>query len=280
MKLLLIKQNFHFKNLNALLKYNIDIEIYDNNKQYDFSQYDVIYSPEYPIDVSKYPNHKFIFGPHFSVFPIKDQMQLIEGPNSVYVQPSEWTKQAWCNNNNKFYVLPFGVDTYKFCEIKPLSMRNEVIVYYKHRNPAELQALQHFLQSKNIQYTIFSYMHKYTEDDYLKYLQNAKYMILLDAHESQGFAVEEAMSCNVPLLVWNVKSMNQEYGSNYPDIPATSIPYWDSKCGEYFYNYEDINTTYNIFIENLEKYKPREYVLDNLSISVCEQKMLDLINLI
>ena len=51
-------------------------------------------------------------------------------------------------------------------------------------------------------------------------MQKAKYGIILDAHESQGFAIEEALSCNVPLLVWNTKFMSQEYGSRYENIPC------------------------------------------------------------
>ena len=50
---------------------------------------------------------------------------------------------------------------------------------------------------------------------FFNYLQNSKYGIWLDAHESQGFALQEALSCNVPLLVWNISSMNQEYNSTY-----------------------------------------------------------------
>ena len=65
------------------------------------------------------------------------------------------------------------------------------------------------LKNKNIKFEVFDYLNKYPEKKYLKYLQKAKYGIILDAHESQGFAIEEALSCNVPLLVWNVKHMSQ-----------------------------------------------------------------------
>ena len=62
---------------------------------------------------------------------------------------------------------------------------------------------------------------KYPEEEYIKYLQESKYGIWLGAHESQGFALEEALAINVPLLVWNVKYMSQEVRSNYKDIFAT-----------------------------------------------------------
>ena len=84
-----------------------------------------------------------------------------------------------------------------------------------------------------------------------------------------NFAIEEALSCNVPLLVWNVSSMNQEEVSNFPNIEATSIPYWDQRCGEFFYKKEEFETKYNEFINKLDIYKPREYVLENLSVEKC-----------
>ena len=86
------------------------------------------------------------------------------------------------------------------------------------------------MNNNNIKYKIFDYVKKYNEEDYLHYLQDSRYGIILDAHESQGFAIEEALSCNVPLLVWNTEYMSQEYGSHYSDIPCTSIPYWYNRC--------------------------------------------------
>ena len=119
-------------------------------------------------------------------------------------------------------VFYFPVDTIKFC---PVSIeKNKIFIYFKRRKKDELNIITSFLKSKNQEYKIFDYVQTYKEEDYLKYLQESKYGIVLDAHESQGFAIEEALSCNVPLLVWNISSMNQEEGTNYPDIKATSIP--------------------------------------------------------
>ena len=77
--------------------------------------------------------------------------------------------------------------------------------------------------------------------------------------------------------------MNQEYGVNYEDYPATSIPYWDwekETCGEVFYDINEFEDKYNKLQEKLQQdngYNPREYILKNLSINVCKYKLLDLI---
>lgn len=284
MKVLLINQGFHNKNLNAVNKYNnIQITcIYTTDiHSVNLNMFDVVYSPCSPLNVENYPNIKFIFGPHLSVFPEKHSIEIIsKNKNVIYVQPSEWVVNLWKSFsffNINIYSLPFGVDTDKFCEIKPMYERSEVFIYFKRRQPHELEFIINFFQVNNISYKVFSYTNHYSENDYINCLQNAKYGIWLGAHESQGFALQEALSCNVPLLVWNVSSLNQEVGSNYNDMPATTIPYWDDKCGEYFYSYNEFIHKYALFITQLNKYNPRQFILDNLSIQKCEEKFIDII---
>jgi len=284
MKILFIKSWIHHKNYNFILKCKkIEFTIVNNVNDaynYNFQDYDAIYSPCDAIDVSKYPQTKFIFGPQFSVFP-DERLKLIKSTNSVYNLLSDWVIKAWSSfeycNNLKLIKLPFGVDTEKFIDNKPLEVKTKVFVYFKRRNPIELNFLLIFLQSKNVEIKLFDYVSRYSEEEYLNYLQNSKYGIWLDAHESQGFALQEALSCNVPLLVWNVSSMNQEYGSSYTNVPATTVSYWDKRCGEVFYQYQELENIYSLFISKLETYKPREFILENLSVDVCENKLMNFV---
>jgi hypothetical protein len=285
MKILFINIYMHKKNADSLFKYNNEYCVVNSIDYVDkniLENFDCVYSPGVPIDVSKYPGIKFIFGPHFSVFPENHHMNMISGKNTIYIQPSEWSAKVWENNpicsSIKIKKLPFGVDTDKFINTKPINERNNVFIYFKHRNPKELEVLCNFLENIKIPYIIFSYENRYNEPDYISYLQNSKFGLWLDGHESQGFALEEALSCDVPLLVWNVSSMKQEYGSTYDDIPASTIPYWDERCGEFFYNIGEFEDSLNKFISKIESYKPREYILENLSIKKCEEKLYNLIN--
>ena len=286
MKILYIKHHMHDKNHHALINYKtINLYVIDNIgtlDSIDLSMFDCVYSPCIPIDVNKYPNTKFLFGPHFSVFPEKQQMDIIRRNKVLYAQPSEWAAKIWQDNelckNIKVESLPFGVDIEKFKDTKPKSERTKVVIYFKRRHPNELRFVTDFLSAKNIEYRIFNYLERYNENEYLNYLQNSKFCFWLDAHESQGFALEEALSCDVPLIVWNIKTMKQEHGSSYTDIPATTIPYWDERCGEYFYDANELENVYDLFISKLETYKPREYIVENLSIQKCEEKFVNLIN--
>lgn len=280
---ILVLDDLHHKNkigLVLMLKY-LKYE-YKFGNTGDIKDYEIIYSPCNPVDTSLYPNKKFIFGPHFSVFPNNKLLYIKNSnDNAVYIQPSDWACNAWKILGGDSYIpiktLPFPVEIERF---KPSNNENktEVFIYFKRRKPSQLNFIKDFLNNKKISYKIFDYVNKYKEEDYIRCLQNAKFGIVVDAHESQGFAIEEALSCNVPLIVWNVTFMSQEEGANYPNIPCSNIAYWDERCGEFFYRVEDFDNTYNKFVSKIDTYKPREYILEHLCQEKCSERFVELIN--
>ena len=98
MKLLIINQWLHHKNLEGLRKM---IEYTEHSMGQKFyykmgdvndlttTSWDVVYSPAITINTNDYPKTFFIFGPHFSVFPT-EKLRFINNRrrNCVYVQPS------------------------------------------------------------------------------------------------------------------------------------------------------------------------------------------------
>ena len=143
-----------------------------------------------------------------------------------------------------------------------------------------MQLVKDFLSEKGFtDIRVFSYQSRYSEAEYLEYLQNSKFGVWVGAHESQGFALQEALSCDVLLLVWNIRTMSDEYGSNYHPYEATTIPYWSPSCGEYFYDAKELRTTFQRFINRLEYYMPRNFVVENLAIDKCASRFKDLIEL-
>jgi hypothetical protein len=297
-RVLFINYNMHSKNMNALVKYK-DISLTtigspDELAQYDLSTFDCVYSPGVVFDISAYPNSRFIFGPHVSIFPEYSFMNYLKDqPNAIYVQPSQWAADVWSqrpeSNQVPIMVLPFGVDTDRFIETQSLGSRENVFVYFKKRDPNELQMILSRLEQRGIGYRVFSYDERYDESDYLAYIQTCKYGIWIGEHESQGFALQEALSCNVPLLVWNVTSMSQEYGSGYCYIPASTIGYWDKCCGEFFTEFGEFDAKLDGLLYRLDMtisgretfefwgYRPRQFILDHLSIDVCSRRFADMV---
>jgi hypothetical protein len=266
----------HHKNLHALQK-GLGNLLVGN-----IDEADCVYSPTEYIDVSLYPDKKFIFGPHFSVFPNEASRKLIND-RSVYIQPSDWARDVWVNDYN-FKNVPvlsyaFGVDTDLF---KPSEngFKDGVIVYHKQRTQEELNLVTKFLDSKGIKYEIYSYG-SYYEGHYIESLKRAKYCVWIGRHESQGFALEECLSSGVPVLVWDVSKMSQECGcpQEYHNVKTvcTACPYWDERCGEKFTHEKDFEPTFQTFIEKLDdakSYNPRAFILENLTIKKQTEEFL------
>lgn len=288
---LIINSFLHDKNKQGILNiFNTSPQIkYKIGTLADIPHYDIIYSPSEVINSSLYPTKKFIFGPHFSVFPNPSQLDALQAnkyKNSIYIQPSEWAAQTWKDMGAEQFIpirtFAFPVDTTIFAPTEHMeSEKTDVFLYIKQRHPNEISQLKAFLALHNITtYKIFDYSKRYNERDYINTLQKAKYGIWLGRHESQGFALEEALAMNVPLLVWDVTSMNQEEGYNYKDIPATTIPYWDSRCGEYFHHLSELPAAFQTLQTKLKtpsSYNPRQYVLEQLSTEKCRESFMKMI---
>ena len=93
---LIINNFLHHKNregLEAMLTYlNIDFT-YGSELDVSNDKYKIIYSPANPIDIHKYPNKFYIFGPHFCVLPSdNNKFDSINNnqKNLVFLLLSKW----------------------------------------------------------------------------------------------------------------------------------------------------------------------------------------------
>lgn len=128
-----------------------------------------------------------------------------------------------------------GIDTEEFFPSNN-TIKEYVLVYHKMRSKKEFNQIIKILQNLKIKYYIIEYR-KYKESDYKDVLKKSKFVIWHGRHESQGIALQEAMACDVPILVCDVTSVFQEVnGYNWPEnlreFEVTSAPYFDDRCGK------------------------------------------------
>ncbi len=261
----------HHKNIEGLKLMFDDLLI--SNKINDIKKfnYNLIIINDTFLKINFPQTIKVIYGPQCFVFPDK------KISNINYNSLSSWNKEIMenINNKNKYFTLPFAININKFKPLQFPIFKFDCIVYYKNRNP---NILKNILNKLKCNYKIFEYG-KYNEEDYLYTLQHSKFMIVIDAHESQGFALQEAMSSGLPLLVLDIDTMNDEWNSNHPKYKSTSVPYFDSSCGIILkpseYNLFEIK--YNFMINNFHFFNPRLYIENNLSPEICKKRFYNFI---
>jgi hypothetical protein len=291
MRILLIDCWIHDKNLNGLklMCKSINAELVISNQiQSLFETWDLVYIPSQFIEPEYMVNAKnIIYGPHAFLFPTPPWNQYKFDSRCKYLLPSTWTEN-FVNETGRInlpiIISPFAVDVDKF---SPTSSNKcfDILLYTKHRSLEDIKYVESILKRRNITYKRFDYSQKYKEEDYIKALNECHFAVWITSTESQGFALEECLSMDIPILVWNATSLFDEINSfgeqTYKNrlgefqLKGTTIPYWDERCGISFIDKNNFEKNLDFMIESYTKFHPRDFVLENLSPKVCMERLLE-----
>jgi glycosyltransferase involved in cell wall biosynthesis len=204
------------------------------------------------------PKIKVVVGPNLYVLE-REIPAVLNLSKVVYLHPCLWSKELWLEsgfNRCPIEIWPVGIDTDYFYD--SAQKKNIVLVYFKKRTKDELLAIENLLKSKNIEYVIIKYG-KYKENKYREILFRSRYVIWLGGSESQGIAMLEALSSNVPVLVYDIKSSNK--------IIITSAPYFSDQCGLKINDSNKISEAVDFMEKSLSLFKPREFILKNFELN-------------
>jgi glycosyltransferase involved in cell wall biosynthesis len=211
-----------------------------------------------------------IYGPHFYHL---DMPHYDFSENEYMNCLSKWVKDLTnvIRPDVRCVALPFPVDVDRFT---PKQKTGKPVLYFKTRDLSLLEEAKEYFK-ETVSY--FNYDTTYKESDYIEAIQKAPYCIWLGRHESQGFAFQEAMSCNCPIFVIDVRSLREEAGSTWKnfmpgqELKGTAASYFDDTCGLITYP-EKWQKDIDVFMSNIKNYSPRQFVLHNLSPKVCAEK--------
>ena len=258
--------------IKSLEQEKIDYAINEEKYEHNFLvQYDATAHEKH----SKIEQDTTIIGPQVWMFDGYGQF-LIENQNyyKKIIAPSEWVKNKFITKFNlpedKLAVWPVGIE--EFNNIREVNY--DCLIYFKRRDQSELDAVKKFLVSNGLSYRMVEYG-TYGEDGFKQLVNSAKFCFLINGTESQGIAVQEIMSMGVPIIAWDIKEWLDQ-GEAYR-VPATSIPYWDDRCGEVFFNIDDLEVTFSKFYATLDQYDPKAFIKDNLSFECSVKTLLDIL---
>lgn len=208
-----------------------------------------------------------------NIFSVPSDQPAVINKFQNFVFNSEWSKRV-CDvhklmeHKNK-YIWSVGIDTEQFVKEKTIK-QYDCFIHFKSRSSDELRNVERMLKTFNQTYNVLRHG-TYEPHDIIKYSSECDYCIILDNTETQGIANMEIMSCGVPCFVFDKTSWRGGFQG------ATSVPYFDERCGvktnfENDYEYEFIN-----FISNLWKYNPREYMLENHTLEISIDNLLRIV---
>ncbi len=291
MKILLVKSWIHKKNktgIELLSKYwNATLTISDDEECYQ-NEWDLVFIPTNYIPPWAFPAaKKILYGPHCFIH-LNHPWTHSEKFDSrcSYNFLSQWVYDFVLEQGDlgvQPVLLPFPVDIERFQPSpKEIDGKYECFVYCKYREIELYHRVFTYLQSKNIKFCVFDCRRKYNEEDYLRELQSVKFGIWIGTHESQGFALQEALSCNVPLVVLEATSMFDERNERQEiaykaeigkyKMKATTCTYWDERCGYKDPSLEKTLQNIDTMRETYASFRPREFILEHLSPEKCAKR--------
>jgi hypothetical protein len=239
---------------------------------------------------AEFAHRRLLYGPHvWYSDPALASVSADAPANAALICLSKWNADVYgefgVRDGLPLLDVPFGLDTNLFCPPSAkMSERDCILIYHKHRSPSDLMAAVALLGRRHPadKLLVFRYG-RYTRDEYKSALARCKFGAWIGGHESQGFALQEALAMNVPLLVWDVRSMYEELSPEgrptYPPgdklLLATSAPYWDDRCGVRVYAEAALGAALAPFEAQcaLGAFQPRAFAVENLSIDACTRRL-------
>lgn len=235
------------------------------------------------------PKTPIIFGPAVHNHPI-DAPDLFTEHNILgVVVACEWQRQMFSVNwGDKVHAWPVGIDTDRWVPTPDKDV--DVLVYEKIRCHPERDRAQvrdpilESLGKTNLKVARIAYGH-YQEKDFEALLRRTRTMVFLCEHETQGIALQQAMSCGIPVFAWDLGGVWQDtdyYPHRVVFSPVTSAPYWDDRCGMKFQDAAGFDAGFDAFwsAASSGRFDPRAFIVENFTLAARSKAFVDLVELL
>jgi glycosyltransferase involved in cell wall biosynthesis len=201
-----------------------------------------------------------------------------------FLVPGEWM-QKMCTPyyGNKVLAWPVGIDTAYW---QPFTTERTVdfLIYDKIRwqyQQQETELVHPLIKMLEDQKRSYHFIHygNYTHNELMEKLRVSKAVIFLCEHETQGSAYQQILAANTPILAWDRGGYWQDpfyFPHKVKYKPVSSVPYWDARCGVKFSGAGDFNEKLEQFWRRINEFKPRDYILENLTLEICAEKYLEI----
>ena len=223
-----------------------------------------------------------IVGPNVVEGPL-NATDLLRSPSiQTILVPSPWVKDLWIKEDPyieaKVEVWMSGVDSgfWTPSEQRGLSGVRRILIYVKSLRTDVAEEVGIVCKELNYE-TEFIHAGRYSRNEYLRALRRSDAMIVVGGFESQGLAMFEAWSADVPTLVWLNPNppLSDRGATRYRSHQKGTepSPYLSDETGAFWSSLEVLSQ----MIEQLsiDGLNPRKWVMKNAQLEQCAERYMD-----
>jgi len=212
---------------------------------------------------------KLLVGPNVVTVPPEHNYIIFSKSIDRILVPSDWVRKLYLSykkecKNISIWFTGVKISNFKSCK------RNTVLIYLKNKNIFFEQCIN-YLKVNNINYNIIKYGF-FSKNKYFKLLRESSILIYFSLSESQGIAMQEAWSENVPTLVYK----QSFWFYKKKKFTASSSPYLNKNCGYFFKNFKEFVIRFDK-LNNNKKIKPKYWLNKNMSQDLSIKNLLKII---
>jgi hypothetical protein len=216
-------------------------------------------------------------GPTNALFPTECDGILLMPEIDLLIAASDWVVDLYRADAPtivaKTRVCASGVDA-TYWAPSPRRSRAGAVVYWKSGDETFCEAVERVLAVRGFAVERVRYG-SYTPEQYKAALDGAAIAVFLSHFETQGLALAEAWSMNVPTLAWNPGGPVEWRGRRFPH--GSAAPYLTGATGAAWRTLDELDARIGEVASTLEGAEPRQWVLEHMTDAVRAHALYDLI---
>ncbi|HLG40110.1 MAG TPA: hypothetical protein VI461_10590, partial [Chitinophagaceae bacterium] len=217
---------------------------------------------------------KLFAGPNICESPNEENGILANKAIDVCIVPSQWVGVSYLEEENdlrgRIEIWHAGVDS-NYWQPSAKKKNRDVIIYWKTEEEEFCKAIEDIIRNHNYNPVRVKYGN-YSSKEYKEGLDIAVFAVFVSRSESQGIALAEAWSMDVPTYVWDPGELVYK-NRKYKNI--TACPYLTEEAGLKWIELNELKEIVDRTQKGVLSFKPRKYVLRSFS---DEQSASDLVN--
>jgi hypothetical protein len=193
-----------------------------------------------------------------------------------------WALEFFCDApllRAKSVVCPCGVDTEVWKPSAVAGRKPLGLVYWKSGDEALCERAEQAVHDCGLEPRRVRSMHGehaiFSPADYRRLLDQSAIGVFLSTFETQGLALAEAWSMDVPTVAWDPQGMAQWRGRGF--LSHSSAPYLTPATGRLWRTIDQLEPVLRGALADRSSFGPREWVLANMTDAICSAALLDII---
>jgi hypothetical protein len=213
---------------------------------------------------------RLVAGPVNAFFPDECGSVLRRTEIDRIIVAAPWMKDFYIEQApelaEKIHVAAVGVDSEFWKPGAEKRRQGRMVLYWKNAPETVFRAAERAAERLGFQPLVVRYG-DYGIEAYREALDQADAAIFLSTFETQGLALAEAWSMDVPTVVWDPRGEAEWRGRKFR--AGSSCPYLTAATGVPFGTLDELEPVLERASKELERFHPRAWVLEHMTDAVC-----------